>query len=116
MSEHGACAYLCTAALLLIGPAFGQPGGRCARTAGRNCPGYLLAYELSPSAGTVFGGALSEIWPATTQFQADFEPAPYATPTAVNGKVYARAYGLCDSFSAQNICTTTTYSLSDVQA
>jgi hypothetical protein len=62
---------------------------------GRFCPGFLLAYSLQSSP---LPGALSpnQIWPATLPSTPDFEPAPYAIPTAVNGKVYASAYALSD--------------------
>jgi len=41
-------------------------------------------------------GALTLIWPLSLPTAADFMPAPYAIPLAVNGKVYAPAYGLSD--------------------
>lgn len=68
-------------------------GSSCARLDGRNCPGVLVAYSLqtSPTAGT-----LTPIWPSALPITPDFEPAPYATPTAVNGKAYVAAYGLAD--------------------
>ncbi len=58
------------------------------------CAGYLLAYSLTPA------GALSSsrIWPSfplpATGYE--FEAAPYAIPTAVNGKVYVPTFGLTD--------------------
>jgi hypothetical protein len=82
----------------------------CVAGAGRGCPGYLLAYELNPSTGN-----LTLIWPSPmpAATAADFEPAPYAIPTAVNGAVYAPSYGLRAGF--QN-GTCTGYTLSGVQA
>jgi hypothetical protein len=68
-------------------------GSACARLDGRNCPGVLLAYSLET---TPTAGALASIWPATLPTSPLFEPSPYAIPTAVNGKVYAPAYGLAD--------------------
>jgi hypothetical protein len=64
----------------------------CGRMDGRLCPGFLLAYSLQSSPA----GSLNQIWPATLPTLPDFAPAPYAIPTAVNGKVYAPAYGLAD--------------------
>lgn len=70
-------------------------GTVCGHLDGRNCPGFLLAYSLqtSPKAGAL---SSNPIWPATLPTTPDFEPAPYALPLAVNGKVYAPAYGLSD--------------------
>jgi hypothetical protein len=70
-------------------------GAACKHLNGQNCPGFLLAYSLqtSPTAGVL---SANQIWPAALPTMPDFEPAPYAIPTAVNGKVYAPAYGLSD--------------------
>lgn len=77
------------------GPSGNPFAANCARLDGRNCPGFLLAYSLqtSPTAGTL---SANQIWPATLPASPDFEPSPYALPLAVNGKVYAPAYGLSD--------------------
>ena len=72
--------------------------------AGRGCPGYLLAYKLDS-----VSGALTLIWPSPLPSTQVFEPAPYAIPTAVNGYVYAPAYGLYDAAHSN-------YDLSGVQA
>jgi hypothetical protein len=56
--------------------------GKPYSTAGRECLGYLLAYSLNPAPGP-----LSLIWPATLPGIPDFEPSPFAIPTAVNGYV-----------------------------
>lgn len=72
--------------------------------AGRGCPGYLLAYKLDSATG-----ALTWIWPSSMTLPPVFEPAPFAIPTAVNGYVYAPAYGLYDSANSK-------YDISGVQA
>lgn len=76
---------------------------------GRECPGYLLAYSLNPASGGTYDGALTLIWPSTLPGTPDFEPAPFGIPTAVNGCVYAPAFGLYDSATMQ-------YDMSGVQA
>ena len=72
----------------------------CSQQTGLGCFGYILAYSLDSS------GNLSSnpIWPSTLPSTPDFAPAPYAIPTAVNGKVYAPAYALCSTYSGGN-CT-----------
>jgi|HubBroStandDraft_1064217.scaffolds.fasta_scaffold08890_2 hypothetical protein len=78
-------------------------------SAGRECPGYLVAYSLDPAHGGTYDGALTLIWPSGLPSTPDFQPSPFAIPTAVNGYVYAPAYGLYDS-------GTGLYDLSGVQA
>lgn len=83
----------------------------CSERTGLGCPGYLLAYSLDSS------GNLSSnpIWPSTLPSVPDFLPAPYAIPTAVNGKVYAPAYALCTTFSSGVCVLSSGYSHSGVQ-
>jgi len=63
-------------------------------TAACPCAGYLLAYSLTPA------GVLSSTpaWPSlplpTTGYE--FKAAPFAIPTAVNGRVYVPTFGLAD--------------------
>jgi hypothetical protein len=79
------------------GPA-GYPGGTLALTFNPNpmketSGNALLAYSLTPA------GVLSSnpIWPTSlTLPTAQFTVAPYAIPTAVNGKVYVPTYGMAD--------------------
>jgi hypothetical protein len=62
-------------------------------TSPTNDLGYLLAYSLTPA------GVLSSnpIWPTSlTLPTAQFAVAPYAIPTAVNGKVYVPTYGMAN--------------------
>lgn len=59
------------------------------------CPGDLLAYSLA-SPGSPTPGALTQLWPGGTLPPSPFLVAPYAVPTAVNGKVYIPTYGLYD--------------------
>jgi len=68
-------------------------GVTCSRLDGRYCVGVLFAYSLNPTS-TPTPGALTMLWPTPLPTTPDFEPAPYAIPLAVNGKVYAPAYGL----------------------
>jgi len=76
-----------------------------------SCPGFVLAYSLS-NAGSL---SSNPIWPSTLPSTPDFIPAPYAIPTAVNGNVYAQAYGLCTTFSGGACVTADGYRLSGVQ-
>jgi hypothetical protein len=46
----------------------------------------------------------------------DFATAPYAIPTAANGKVYVPTYGLCNQFNSGVTCIASDgYTLSGVQ-
>jgi hypothetical protein len=62
-------------------------------TSPTNDLGYLLAYSLTPA------GVLSSnpIWPTSLPLLTpQFAVAPYAIPTAVNGKVYVPTYGMAN--------------------
>lgn len=83
----------------------------CSERTGLGCPGFILAYSLDNSGNL----SSNQIWPGTLPSTPDFIPAPYAIPTAVNGNVYAPAYGLCTTFSS-GVCTVADgYRLSGVQ-
>jgi hypothetical protein len=76
---------------LVTSPSFGTTN---CNSLNRRCPGYLLAYKLSPSTG-----ALTQIWPDPSvpiSGGSLFYTSPMVTPTAVNGKVYVPAYSLSD--------------------
>jgi hypothetical protein len=97
-----------TAAAVVWATASPTPGsGSCGPLDARNCTGYLVAYKLDPGSPCT-SGTLSYIWSATLPSTPDFEKAPYAIPTVVNGKAYVPTYGLYDSVHSN-------YDLSGIQ-
>jgi hypothetical protein len=89
------------AAAVVWAVAHPQPSGSCDGSAGRNCPGYLLAYKLD---GATNPGALTLLWPSLPlSTSADFQISPYAIPTAVNGRVYVATYSLSGGASGVEV-------------
>lgn len=80
---------------------------------GVQCPGYILAYKLDGGTGNL---SSNQIWPSSLPSAPDFEPGPYAIPTAVNGKIYAPAYALCTQFDMSGNCIVSDgYTVSGIQ-
>ena len=89
------------AAAVVWAVAHPQPSGSCDGSAGRKCPGYLLAYKLD---GATNPGALTLLWPSLPlSTSADFQISPYAIPTAVNGRVYVATYSLSGGASGVEV-------------